>query len=262
MNPYYDQSLEDRKFLDGLPGMPKSFREFGRPVEIDIDWHETENQGPIGSCQGFTLASILERLAKVRGITIQLADIFAYLLTQKIDGLLGRDVGSTISGGGKVAVTYGIPPEKLTGYPSSYPSRAEISRILSRENYAAAEKYKATSIWRVPKDNVDESLNFIGGGGGISIGITWYEGIIPRDRVVREFNPRGKKVYGGHAQPILGYDRNGNFRATNSHGDGPYIWTPEAWLQMMQHPNTATVGLVGTADSQPVDWYKDSPYFD
>lgn len=255
--------LEDRGLLAALPEAPMksaAWQAFTRPAEIDITWHRTENQGSIGSCQGHGLSSCLERLSFVKKVKVQLSEIFAYLATQKIDGLLGQDNGSTISGGAKLATTVGVCKEELTGYPSSYPGQAARAKILSSANYAAAKEFKALSIWRA-SENHDECLDFIGGGGAFTFGITWYSGLIPRDRIVRTFNPSGKRVLGGHAMCGLGYDKDGNIRAANSHADGPYLITPEAWLQMIRHRNSAVIGLMGDKDATPIDWYTNSPYF-
>lgn len=251
--------LEDRGLLSALPDLPREFLTYSRPVEVPVDWHKTENQLQIGSCQGNDLSSCLERLRKVLNLTVeQLSRIFAYLASQKLDGLLGRDQGSTISGGVKLALSTGVPPESMTGYPTSYPGSSERARILSPENYAAGAPYKAVSSWKVPEDP-EEACNFIGGGGAISLGIVWYSGIIPRDRIVRSYsvNARG----GGHAIAVLGYDKDGNLIPVNSHGDGPFKITPDAWRGMMRHNYTAAIGLVGTTEPTPVDWLNNSPYF-
>lgn len=255
---------EDRALLKSLPQAPMksdAWQAFKRPPEVTVsDWYKKENQGQIGSCQGNDLAGVLERLAYVKKKKVQLSRIFAYLATQKIDGLLGADNGSTISGGGKLAVTVGVPLEELTGYPSHYPTQSDRARILSSENYAAAEEWKALSIWAC-SESQDETLDFIGGGGGISFGITWYQELIPSDRIVRSFQPNRYRILGGHAMNVLGYDKNGNLRANNSHGDGEYLILWEAWLQMLRHNQTAAIGLMGNKDATPVDWYTNSPYF-
>ena len=255
----WDYSLEDDEFFKGLPELPETWAVFSRPESVAVDWHKTENQGRIGSCQGNDLASVLERLAFVRGVKVQLSRIFAYLATQKLDGLLGGDRGSTIAGGIKLAMEYGLPPETLTGYPSSYPGKSQRAKILTQANYDAGADYKPTSKWAVPIDH-DEVLNFVGGGGGISYGCAYYGGMIPRNRVVSNYKPGGAK--GGHAMAILGYDKTGNLIAVNSHGDGPYKIEPRAWRQIMSHKRTRAIGLLGTSKPQPVDWYKASPYFD
>jgi hypothetical protein len=253
----YDQ--EDEELFSGLHPLPPQWAEFGRPAEVKIDWHKNENQGRMGSCQGNDLTSCLERLAMVRGESVQLSRIFAYLATQKIDSLLGSDRGSTISGGVKLALSTGVPPEKLTGYPKQYPSRSSRNEILKQEHYDLGSPYKAMSSWRVSQSH-DEVLNFIGGGGAITFGIRWYSSIIPRDRIVKKFSPGSSK--GGHAMAVLGYDLDGNLIAVNSHGDGPYKIMQGAWLQMLNHRYTRAVGLLGTSQPDPVDWYKQSPYYD
>ena len=250
--------LEDRKFLSKLGAIPDVFMTWSRPAEVPVDWHKTENQGQIGSCQGNDLASILERLQYVAkgdaASVVQLSRIFAYLATQKIDGLLGRDAGSTISGGAKLATTVGVCPESKTGYPITYPHAQQVKTILSQENYTAAAEFIATEAWQCPEDP-DAAMTFIGGGGGISIGIMYYGSLIPRDRVIRSFNPPSRT--GGHAMAVLGYTRDGNLIGVNSHGDGAYEITPEAWVSMMKHKYTAAVGLAGAKVPRRVDWKED-----
>jgi hypothetical protein len=247
--------LEDRRYLSKLGAIPDVFMTWSRPAEVPVDWHKTENQGQIGSCQGNGLTSILERLQFVakgdKASVVQLSRIFAYLATQKIDGLLGRDAGSTISGGIKLATTVGVCPESKTGYPLSYPHAQQVKAILSPENYTAAAEFKATEAWQCPQDP-DAAMTFIGGGGGISIGIMYYSSLIPRDRVIRSFNPPSRT--GGHAMAVLGYKRNGNLIGVNSHADGEYEITPEAWVSMMKHKWTAAVGLAGAEVPRQVVW--------
>lgn len=258
----YDLAKEDRKLLAGLVDLPDTWRSFARPAEIPVDWHKTENQGPVGSCQGNGLTSILERLQYVifraTGKVVQLSRMFAYLATQKIDGLLGGDNGSTISGGCKLAIEFGVCPESLVPYLMRYPTQSEIRAILSPQNYAAGEPYKAKKLWRVPTDP-DASMDFIGGGGGISLGLAWYGGLIPSDRVVRSFRPPRRA--GGHAMAVLGYTRNGNLIGMNSHADGPYEITPEAWQQIISESRTAAIGLTGSPSDNPVDWANESQWF-
>jgi hypothetical protein len=256
--------LEDRELLKSLPQAPMNtaaWKAFKRPAEVTVsDWYKKENQGQIGSCQGAELAGVLERLAFVKGKKVQLSKIFAYLATQKIDGLLGSDNGSTISGGGKLALTVGVPLESITGYPSRYPKQSDRVRILSPENYKAAEDWKAESIWACSQSQ-DETLDFIGGGGGLSFGISWYQELIPSDRIVRSFQPSRYRILGGHAMNVLGYNKDGNLRANNSHNDGEYIIMWEAWMQMLRDRNTAAIGLMGNKEAAPIDWYTNSPYF-
>jgi len=251
--------LEDRGALQALPPIPRAFANFARAAEVLVDWHKTENQLQIGSCQGNGLTSLLERLQFVRWRdrlkVVQLSRIFAYLAVQKLDGLLGVDQGSTIGNGIKLALSDGVPPEALTGYPDAYPGQRDRERILSAANYAAGKPFKAHSSWQAPED-VDEVMSFISGGGGISFGIPYWPGLIPRDRVVRSFNPPAR--FGSHAMAVLGYTRRGNLLGVNSHADGPYEIEAAAWRAMIRHRWTVAIGLVGTEDGGPVDWLNDS----
>ena len=246
---------EDRTWLDELCAVP-SFQ-FARPAEVTLDDIKRENQGSIGSCQGNSITSCLERLSNVEGSRkgTQLSRIYAYLASQKLDGLLGGDNGSTISSGVKVALR-SVPTEANVPYPSParYPGKARRDEILSW--WDRTTPFKAKSTWRV-SDDVDAVMDFIGGGGAINIGILWYGGIIPRDRVVRSYRPPGRT--GGHAVAILGYTEDGLLRFMNSHGDGEFRVTPRAFKQMMAHRWTAAIGIKGSEKPDPVDWIEESP---
>jgi hypothetical protein len=247
---------EDRAFLVAQQDMPKAFRAFGRPAEVSTGWHKDENQGYLGSCQGNDLTSCLERLQKVQGKTPeQLSRIFAYIATQKTDGLIGADQGSTISGGAKLALQYGVCPESMTGYPNAYPDAAARSKILSPANYQAGAPYKAKSTCAATEEP-DDAMDFIGGGGAWSLGMLWWRGMIPADRVVRKYAPPAG-TRSGHAIAVLGYTKDGLLIPINSHGDGEFYFTPEAWRQVMRHPYTACIGLMGN-EGAPVDWMSES----
>lgn len=252
--------LEDYDELSELPqGAPDAFTTFQAPAEVSIDWHVTENQGRIGSCNGVAGASCLERLAEIRGERIQLSDIFAYLGSQRLGNLIGADQGSRPTDFIRLATNSGVPPEKLTGYPSAYPNAAQRAAILSEANYAAAAPYKAKSVCVFRKDTSAEAINqFIGGGGAVLFGIKWYN-LIPSDRIVRQYAPPAGRL-GGHANAVLGYRAlNGNSRGLNSWADGAYDITPKALEQMLRYPGNVFVGLMGN-EGKPVDWVKNSPW--
>ncbi len=145
--------LEDYEYLESLPqGAPEAFAAFQPPPEVGVDWHMTENQGRIGSCNGVAGASCLERLEFVRnGERTQLSDIFSYLASQRIGGLLGADQGSRPTDFIKLAREFGVPPENLTGYPSSYPNEVQRNAILCSGNYLAGKPYRAISVCVFPK---------------------------------------------------------------------------------------------------------------
>lgn len=261
--------LDETELLQAaaLPELPAKFaRGSVRPREVLNAWFRKENQGGIGSCNGAAWAGLGERcLYSSRGDrTTQLSKIWMYLAAQAQGGLLGSDNGSRPTDGGKVAVK-GICPESVVPYPQyafdgQYPNKAERARILSADHARAGEPFKVGQIWRRPQSHAD-TLDLIGcSGGGWVFGITWYAGLIPKDRIVRSFNPRGKRILGSHALCCLGYHASENLEGHNSHNDGPFQIEPQAWEQILAHPSTSVVGATGTEDARPVDWLKESPW--
>jgi len=250
--------LEDRQWLEDLPEVPVTFfGRFSRPNEITLDDIKQENQGQIGSCQGNSITSCTERTLNVARTNagMQLSRMYAYLASQKLDGLLGGDRGSTISSGVKIALQ-GIPSEQDVPYPNParYPSRGGINSILQE----GRKLYSVKSTWKVPT-GVELIYDFLASGGAINLGISWWGGIVPRDRIVRNYNPpRGA---GGHAIALLGYRKDDLFTIMNSHGDGEFYVTPEALVRMLNHQNTAAVGVLGSTNPEPVDWFNDSPMY-
>jgi hypothetical protein len=252
---------ENRDWLEGLPEVPRSvYGNFSRPSAVTADDIRPENQGQIGSCQGNAITSCVERLLNVgkRFKGTELSRIYAYLASQQIDGLLGSDRGSTISAGIEVALK-GIPSEASRPYPSPavYPGRTSRSQILvplSEED----SQYKAVTSWKVPLD-LEQIFDFIGGGGAINIGIKWYTGIVPSDRIVKSYRP--PRNSGGHALAVLGYTNDGMTVILNSHGDGVFYVRPDAMLSMLKDSWTAAVGVLGTTEPEPVNWIDESPLF-
>ncbi|HQZ65160.1 MAG TPA: hypothetical protein PLY87_08800 [Planctomycetaceae bacterium] len=260
----------DRAFTSALPALPPKFSDGQtRPKEVRNEWFRKENQGGIGSCNGAAWSGLSERVnySSTGDKTTQLSKIWMYLMAQQAGGLLGSDNGSRPGDGGRVALDVGCCPEDLAPYTQSmlngqYPGRTERSQIMSAANAAAAAKYKVAQIWRKPQSHA-ETLDLIGlSGGGWVYGITWYQGLIPADRVVREFNPRGKRILGGHALNALGYFENEDLEANNTHNDGPFRITPKAWEQILADSQTSVVGATGTQDARPLDWLNQSPWFD
>lgn len=259
-----------KAFEDSLPDLPPKFASGAtRPREVRNEWFRKENQGSLGSCNGAAWTGVGERVnySSTGDKTTQLSKLWMYLASQQAGGLLGGDNGSRPTDGGKVALNIGICPESIVPYTQAalngiYPNRNERSRILSPENAKAAEPYKVKQLWKRPRSHA-ETLDLIGlSGGGWVYGITWYVGLIPRDRIVRQFNPRGKRILGAHALNVLGYYENENLEGNNTHNDGPFQITPAAWQQMLEDPNTSVVGATGTMDAAPIDWLKNSPWFE
>jgi len=238
--------------------VPKVFKSFASPVEVRPDLgdnaHRLENQSSMGSCQGHAIASCVEQLNTIAtgGDRTQLSNIFAYIASQKITGsqLFGRDSGSTISSGVELATGNGICPESLAPYPQPvrYPNANERKKILSSENYAAGEPYKIRSS--VGVKTYEDAVNWIGGGGAISLGISWP----PQMRTIngRKTAVAAANGGGGHAIAGLGYKKNGNIIFANSHNYWLDI-TPDAFSQMLRHRWTVAIGLSDMANPVPRD---------
>ena len=121
------------------------------------------DQGPVGSCQGQSLAqvfSICYFLATGRKQAF--SAMAAYLHSQRYDGLLGRDVGSTLSGGERVATEHGLCVEDDWPYEPVY-----TGQIKPGLEYPF--KLRASKPTKDP-NVIREALSL---GLPVQIGITW-----------------------------------------------------------------------------------------
>lgn len=176
------------------------------PEEIDpSSWLHIENQQSIGACQGHALMSGCEICwyMATGGDVIQFSNWFGYLGSQQMDGLLGRDVGSTLYGGRKLVMEKGCCPLDVMPYPNpaSYPRNPQISQ----------------AAWDAAKSNVikscldiktyEDGYNFMGSGQGpIQIGIIWNNSCTPdRNGVIERYDPL--QPGGGHSVLFGGYTR-------------------------------------------------------
>lgn len=258
----WDREDRDALYADAVE-IPQAFRSFARPEEIDPrPWHKIENQGPVGSCQGHSISSCVERLwwFGSGGEVEQFSRGFAYLRTQEIDGLIGRDQGSTISGGVKAAQE-GIPLESTMPYVGNYAQLVQRFKSLNEEVLRDREQFGVKSKLLI-RSHVD-ALDFVGGGGAISLGIRWPI-TLDSSATCRSFGGGGR---GGHAIAILGYKANGDLIVANSHttryGDNGWFYvTKTAFEQMLRSQYTACIGVSDMPAAQPrkIDWIKESPH--
>jgi hypothetical protein len=212
----YRFDLEDRHelLMTSTPLPEDLMRGFAEPEEIDPrPWHRIENQGSMGSCQGHALSSVCEMAYHITtGNVIQFSPLYAYLGTQELDGLLGRDVGSTIEGGLRLVREKGICPLEFMPYPNPvrYTSR------IPQEARDAARPFKIRSH-TFCKSYADVYQFLASGQGGVSIGIGWgnfdSDGLVETYRIGR----------GGHAVALLGYSK-------RQAADGrKYLWLANSW---------------------------------
>lgn len=239
---------------------------FSAPEEIDPRrWHRIEMQGSMGSCQGHALSSVCELAFHVAtGEATQFSPLFAYYATQSIDGLLGRDCGSTIAGGLKCAREFGQCPIDVMPYPDPVEYTGEIPE----------QAWEAASPFRIRSHafchTYDDVFNFLASGqGGVEIGIAWGNGMTPRNGVINTFSPGS----GGHAVALLGYSKR-----TDSSGR-KFIWMANSWSiewgnqgwaevapsaidAMCRHADTVMIGMSDLAVPKPrrIDWMKESVF--
>lgn len=270
----YRIDLENREQLQAIcsPMLLKS-GEFNEPERIDPrPILITEDQGSMGACQGHALSTCLEwcHYVATRGQYLQLSRLFAYLGSQKIDGING-DSGSTLQGGAKLATQYGICPEAQYPYPRPVAYPRGGWRSIPENLWAAAEPYKIKSVTWIEQEA--EVKTFLAAGAGlVEIGIAWGGAMTPNSQgIISRFAPGG----GGHAVVIGGYVPDAAVGKATEQGyyyllhnswskrwgmDGWAYVTPTAVRQMLQHRFTYFMGLSDMEAIRPrdVDFIKES----
>ena len=254
---------EDQEFLNSLPSEMSVLAMRGTYNEVRVDARKVmkiENQGSVGSCQGHALSSCVELCYYIAtgDLTRQLSRQYAYVETQRIDGISG-DRGSTISGGIKLATTKGVPEESFWKYSGRYETKRPTNWS---EVEANAAQHKVGQSYRMT--TYDGVRTFLGSGqGGISIGISWGSDV---DRaIVERFSGSGG---GGHAIALLGLserlDNSGrpyvlmmNSWGANWGNAGWAEWAPAAIEQMLRHQYTACFGLSDMPNVKPREYTLD-----
>lgn len=166
-------------------------------------WMRVENQGGVGACQGYGLIHCVEYLyAVLAGDIVQLAPLYAYLMSQYFDGING-DSGSTLSGGTKVLEKLGLC--LLTEYPKerSYPRGGYKDVPQSAIEAAKGGPFKTLRTVRFKDAN--EAYAFMGSYAGIiQTGTGWTREMAqpPGHGVIQSVNGRSM---GGHSYNICGY---------------------------------------------------------
>lgn len=182
------------------------------------------DQGQVGSCQGQSLAKMFQICYFLAtGRVLNFSAMAGYILAQRHDGLIGRDVGSTLSGGQRAAAD-GICLEKDWPYTGRYDSRIP--------NVPRPFKLVASKPTNDP-DLISEALD---AGLPVQTGMTWNHEL-DRDLVT---NYTGRGAQGGHATTLWQKKSNGNWINHNSWGsgwagDGRSEWTPQAARQIITY---------------------------
>lgn len=254
----YAQAFENIEALKrDAVALPKMT--YSAPEEIDPrGWLKVENQGPMGSCQGHALSTCCEYAYKMQtGEAVQFSRLFGYLGTQKIDGLLGNDRGSTIDGGRRLVQQHGICKESTMPYPN--PVRYTTRFAQGAYEEAADFRIKSHSMCR----SYDDVFNYLASGvGAVEIGISW-GGLRIQNDVGVSFSGGG----GGHAVSFVGYSKEKDNKGNNLlwlanswgedwQGDGYIKVLPRVVDQMAHHQYTVMIGLSDMTTPEPrhISW--------
>ena len=271
----YPIELEKREELMEMspPGLFKVMADDELPKRVDFrDVLQIEDQGSMGSCQGHALSTCVEGCYYIatRGTKTQLSRLFAYLGSQKIDGIMG-DSGSTLHGGAKLSTGFGICPESVLPYPNPvrYPRGGHNSIPAAAWDDAKAFRVKTTKFI----EEEPEVKQWLGSGAGfVELGIAWGNAMTPDSKgAIMNFRPGG----GGHAIAFTGYLPCDEVEIETPEGfvyildnswnrrwgiNGRAYVAPRAVRQMLDHRFTTFVGLSDMVDVKPrsVDFTKDS----
>lgn len=213
-------------------------------------WLQVEDQMQQGSCQGQALTECLEYCyAVATGAVEQFSRQYAYLLSQKFDGING-DRGSTLSGGTK-AVKQGICRESVGPYAGNrYPGLGWMTATMHED----AKNFRLKS--HTDLKSVEAIRNYIGAGAGIvQIGIMWGGDMDPdANGCIRRFSGNSG---GGHSVVICGYlpDSDVGQRSSAGYwlllknswskrwGKGGYAyWDPTAVASALKHRFSVFIG--------------------
>jgi len=270
----YRLDLENRdELLENSPAFALKSSTFAEPERVDPrPILVTEDQGSMGSCQGHALSTCMEwcHYVATGGHYLQLSRLFAYLGTQKLDGIVG-DNGSTISGGAKLAKNYGCCTEQLLPYPSPVQYPPGGYRSLPDATWDQAQKFKLATAQVIEEESRVKTW-LAAGAGLVEIGIAWGAAMTPNSKgIISSFRPGG----GGHAVVIGGYLPEAAVGVSNPDGfyyllhnswskrwgmSGWAYVTPSAVRQMLESRFTVFVGLSDMLDVKPrtIDFEKES----
>ena len=227
-----------------------SFGDFEAPEEIDPrKFVRHDKQYNMGSCQGFSLTNCGEQLWNIAGGFKEYSDerqfsqLFAYLETQRVDGLLGRDQGSTIEGGIRVAKNVGFLKYGELPYKTPYPANARTLVTDLMRQKASVFKLESHTVLR----SYDEAFLYLASGAGVlHTGTVWNDSFYGQNGVLESVSLANG---GGHATAWLGYSKRVDSKGRkylwrlNSHNDSYCEIAPSVVDVLFRHQWTVIVGV-------------------
>lgn len=216
----------------------------------------------VHNCQGHSLSTNKELCSKIAtGDYTQLSRMYAYIETQRIDGLIGYDRGSTVWGGVQLAEGKGLCEETFWAYTGKYSTQPTSGKTLA-ECYSNAANHKLKK--HVKMTSYEDVAKFIGLGiGGIHWGIGWNSSC--EAKVCERYHSSWGG--GGHSIPTLFFSPRVNAKGekyiwmNNSWGsswcnNGWSEWSPDFIRDLFDDRETVAYGLTDMDDPapRPVDY--------
>lgn len=235
-----------------------TYGDYDAPDEIDPRGKiRHDKQFNMGSCAAFSLTNSAEYIAAILYAWIsfseefQFSQLFAYLETQRIDGLLGRDQGSTISGGLRVAREIGFLLLSELPYRTPYPNDART--LITSDMRAKAAPCKIGShSWLKSYDDI---FNYLASGTGCChTGTVWNNSFYAANGVLERISLSNG---GGHATCWAGYSKRKDSRGrnyiwrVNSHNDSWTEIAPSVIDALCSHQHTSIVGVSDLSVPKP-----------
>lgn len=220
---------EDRRWLaNNGRKFGGSYQSLDYPKELDPrPIVRVEDQGNRNSCVGHGLSSCGEICAWIDSggvLEIEFSRWGAYIWSQQMGGMAGRDNGATISGAIKAAAEIGFCPESLWPYP---PSNAGYSTKEPAGVRQAAAPYLLMA--HTNPNNYAQGFEWINQGKGpLLIGVDWTQGLANNTGDVTLADVRGRSL-GGHCMFLWGWDADGLLYLGNSHTEG---WGQRGWRKV------------------------------
>jgi hypothetical protein len=233
-----DQSLiddidSDLSVSEGFGLFDWDFKPHYTPANDPENWGLRRERQRRNDCQANALTSCVEvMLHRHRGGLRELSRMFAYQMSEKFGKGIGRDRGSSIHAGVKVARDIGIPLEIEYPYNRYTRSRTQFERWYKPVLQSAATR-KIVKAIRAPA--FSEAVSYVIAG----CPIHWASGWPLRwnqDRIVTRYKRRHGS--GAHATAIVwAIEQAGEWllKVANSHGDGYFLVNERAYEEIREN---------------------------